>query len=64
MSQYIYGELSALTIGKIFRMLGSKLQLPPPIDKTGFEEGLVVSILFVNTQAAQALNLSSITDLY
>lgn len=43
LSQYIYGEISALTVGKIFRMLGSKIQLPPPIDKTGFPEGLVVS---------------------
>ena len=42
--QYIYGELSAVTIGKILRMLGSKLQLPPPVEQSGFPKGLIVSI--------------------
>jgi len=42
LQEYIYGELSALTIGKIFRLFGSKLQIPKIIDETGFKEGLIV----------------------
>ena len=42
--QYIYGELSPVTIGKILRMLGSKLQLPPPVLESGFPKGLIVSM--------------------
>ena len=41
--QYIYGELSPVTIGKILRMLGSKLQLPPAVEQSGFPKGLTVS---------------------
>ena len=41
--QYIYGELSPVTIGKILRMLGSKLQLPPAVEQSGFPKGLIVS---------------------
>ncbi|CAH3136107.1 unnamed protein product [Pocillopora meandrina] len=41
--QYIYGELSPVTIGKILRMLGSKLQLPPPVLESGFPKGLIIS---------------------
>lgn len=40
--QYIYGELSAVTLGKILRMLGSKLQLPPAVEQSGFPKGLIV----------------------
>ena len=42
--QYIYGELSAVTIGKVLRMLGSKLRLPPAVEKSGFPKGLIVSL--------------------
>lgn len=41
--QYVYGELSPVTIGKILRMLGSKLQLPPAVEQSGFPKGLIVS---------------------
>lgn len=41
--QYIYGELSPVTVGKILRMLGSKLQLPPAVEQSGFPKGLTVS---------------------
>lgn len=41
-NQYIYGELSSVTLGKILRMLGSKLQLPPAVEQSGFPEGLTV----------------------
>ena len=43
--QYVYGELSPVTIGKILRMLGSKLQLPPAVEQSGFPKGLTVSTL-------------------
>jgi len=45
--QYIYGELSPVTIGKILRMLGSKLQLPPAVEQSGFPKGLTVSRQFL-----------------
>lgn len=41
--QYVYGDLSPVTIGKILRMLGSKLQLPPAVEQSGFPKGLTVS---------------------
>ena len=54
--QYIYGELSPITIGKILRMLGSKLQLPPAVEQSGFPKGLTVSTtvkLFHSTEGEQ-----------
>lgn len=46
--EYIYGELSALTLGKVFRLLGSKVQMPKIVDETGFRDGLVVSTYLAN----------------
>ncbi|XP_048589634.1 uncharacterized protein LOC5511196 [Nematostella vectensis] len=43
---YFYGSLKAVTFGKVFRMLDSKLQLPKRLADTGFEEGVVVSFAF------------------
>jgi len=36
--------MTALTLGKIFRLLGFKFPLPPPIAQTGFPEGAAVSV--------------------
>lgn len=59
--QYIYGELSAVTLGKILRMLGSKLQLPPAVEQSGFPKGLTVrtrkSIQRQSTFISQQLKL-------
>ena len=41
-SFYVYGKLSEVTMGKIFRMLGSKLTLPKPLQDTGFPKGVEV----------------------
>ena len=43
--QFFYADMTALTLGKIFRLLGFKFQLPPPIAKTGFPEGAAVSVV-------------------
>ena len=43
--QFFYVDITALTLGKIFRLLGAKFQLPEPIAKTGFPEGASVSTL-------------------
>lgn len=43
--QYVYGELSAVTIGKILRMLGSKIDIPKKIADMGFPKSVVVSWL-------------------
>uniref|UniRef100_A0A7M5WWB1 Hemicentin-1 n=2 Tax=Clytia hemisphaerica TaxID=252671 RepID=A0A7M5WWB1_9CNID len=40
---YFYGKVSALTIGKIARMVGGKGGLPGPVASSGFPEGLMVS---------------------
>ncbi|XP_067053119.1 uncharacterized protein [Acropora muricata] len=37
--QFFYADMTALTLGKIFRLLGFKFQLPPPVAQTGFPEG-------------------------
>lgn len=41
--QFFYADMTALTLGKIFRLLGFKFQLPPPVAQTGFPEGASVS---------------------
>ncbi|XP_048580608.1 uncharacterized protein LOC5507741 isoform X2 [Nematostella vectensis] len=41
--QFFHADITALTIGKIARMLGSTLKLPKPIDETGFRENTLVS---------------------
>ena len=43
--QFFYADMTALTLGKIFRLLGFKFQLPPPVAQTGFPEGASVSIV-------------------
>ena len=44
---YFYGEVSALTIGKIIRMLGGDTgAVPKPVAETGFPEGAMVRFLF------------------
>ena len=40
---YFYGKLSALTVGKIVRMVGGKGGLPKFLADTGFPKGLEVS---------------------
>ncbi|KAL9979352.1 hypothetical protein ACROYT_G017003 [Oculina patagonica] len=37
--QFFYADMTALTLGKIVRLLGLKIPLPPPIAQTGFPEG-------------------------
>jgi len=36
--------MTALTLGKIIRLLGFTFSLPPPIAQTGFPEGAAVCI--------------------
>ncbi|CAH3028156.1 unnamed protein product [Porites evermanni] len=37
--QFFYASITALTLGKVFRLFGATFQLPPPIAATGFPEG-------------------------
>ena len=37
--------MTALTLGKIIRLLGFTIQLPPPIAASGFPEGAEVSLI-------------------
>ena len=39
---YFYGQVSALTVGKIVRMVGGKGNLPGPVASSGFPKGLLV----------------------
>lgn len=39
---FVYFKISSITIGKIFRILAPNLNLPRPIDKSGFPEGAQV----------------------
>ena len=41
---FIYADLSPVSLGKILRMLGSKLIIPSPVESAGFPEGLTVSV--------------------
>lgn len=43
--QFFYADMTALTLGKIIRLLGFTFPLPPPIAQTGFPEGAAVSNL-------------------
>lgn len=38
--KFFYASITALTLGKIIRLLGLKFPLPPPIAQTGFPEGV------------------------
>ncbi|XP_022801157.1 uncharacterized protein LOC111338874 [Stylophora pistillata] len=58
--QYIYGELSPITIGKILRMLGSKLQLPPPVSESGFPKGLIISAAWKDQKVPYAGSVKAI----
>ncbi len=41
---YFFGEVSALTIGKLIRMFGGKAgSVPKPVAETGFPKGALVS---------------------
>jgi len=40
---YFYGKVSALTVGKLVRMVGGKGGLPKPVAESGFPTGLSVS---------------------
>ena len=42
--QFFYASISALTLGKILRLLGSTIEIPPPIAATGFPEGAQVNL--------------------
>ena len=44
---FTYMKISAATIGKIFRLLAPRIRLPPPVEDTGFPEGLTVSIAII-----------------
>ena len=60
-NQYMFGELSsAITVGKIFRMLGSKLRLPPVVDRSGFPNGLTVSRILTISCVYAAANLQNV----
>ncbi|XP_020601762.1 uncharacterized protein LOC110040832 [Orbicella faveolata] len=37
--QFFYASITALTLGKIIRLLGFTFQLPPPVAESGFPEG-------------------------
>ncbi|XP_068704567.1 uncharacterized protein [Montipora foliosa] len=37
--QFFYASITALTLGKILRLMGATFELPPPIAATGFPEG-------------------------
>ena len=50
--QFFYAEITALTLGKVARMLGLTVKLPPPLDESGFPEGAAVSIEILPTYAA------------
>ena len=39
---FVYVQIKALTIGKIFRLAAPNLKLPPPIEETGFPRGATV----------------------
>lgn len=41
---YVRAELSSLTLGVVFRLLGSKIQMPKVVDETGFPKGVIVSV--------------------
>ncbi len=42
-STYFYGEVSALTVGKIIRMTGGDTRsIPGPVAETGFPKGALV----------------------
>ncbi|KAJ7381185.1 hypothetical protein OS493_004785 [Desmophyllum pertusum] len=41
--QFFYASITALTLGKIIRLLGFTFQLPPPVASTGFPEGAETS---------------------
>ena len=41
--QFFYADMTALTLGKIIRLLGFTFSLPPPVAATGFPEGASVS---------------------
>ena len=40
--QFFYADMTALTLGKIFRLLGINVKLPKPIHETGFPETVMV----------------------
>lgn len=40
--QFFYASVTAITFGKVFRLLGATFELPPPIAETGFPEGAEV----------------------
>lgn len=39
---FFYASITALTLGKIIRLLGFTFQLPPPVAESGFPEGAEV----------------------
>lgn len=43
--QFFYASITALTLGKVFRLFGATFQLPPPIAATGFPEGAEVILI-------------------
>lgn len=40
--QFFFAEMTAMTLGKIIRLLGFTFELPPPIAQSGFPEGAAV----------------------
>lgn len=41
---YFIGEISAVTVGKIIRMLGRNIELPEYVAETGFQKALQVNV--------------------
>ena len=47
-STYFYGEVSALTIGKVVRMFGGDTSgIPSVVAETGFPKGALVSAYYI-----------------
>lgn len=40
--QFFYASITALTLGKILRLMGATFELPPPVAASGFPEGAEV----------------------
>ena len=43
--QFFYASITALTLGKIIRLLGFTFQLPPPVAESGFTETAEVRLV-------------------
>ncbi|XP_031571665.1 uncharacterized protein LOC116305834 [Actinia tenebrosa] len=51
---YVSAQLSSLTLGVVFRLLGSKIQMPKVVDETGFPKGVEISVSLPDTKGSYA----------